>query len=431
MNALNIHTGAKKLSAPQRGAALIVMLALVGIVAVALVLKVGYAAGDRTDRDTKTALALGQARDALIARAAMDVNRPGSLPCPDTDNDGSAQIFAGVECPAYVGRLPWRTLGLPDLRDGSGERLWYALSRDFRDKNLSSTSPFNSDTPGTFTVSGSAPATNVVAIVFSAGGPVGTQVRDPANENNVANYLEGVNASGGTAFSNALVSDTFNDRLLVITPNDLWPVVERRIAHEARVCLRDFSQQPSANSRFPWAAPVTDTTLFADVSGTTFGRIPQTLTNTGADLGDPSLIWPFDSIHDPGPPTKRCFQTLTWWDDWRELLFYQVSNAYEPGLGAPGACPANCLTVNGVGSVTAIVIVAGRTISASPDQSLRPSQKSDPTMYLETDSASGIDNATGSVTGNYVRAPVMPTGGARFNDKLECLQLTLTWPCGS
>ena len=77
MKAITIHTGAKNLSAPQRGAALIVMLALVGIVAVALVLKVGYAAGDRTDRDTRTALALGQARDALIARAAMDANRPG------------------------------------------------------------------------------------------------------------------------------------------------------------------------------------------------------------------------------------------------------------------------------------------------------------------------------------------------------------------
>jgi hypothetical protein len=27
-----------------------------------------------------------------------------------------------------LGRLPWKTLGLPDLRDGDGERLWYAVS---------------------------------------------------------------------------------------------------------------------------------------------------------------------------------------------------------------------------------------------------------------------------------------------------------------
>jgi hypothetical protein len=24
-----------------------------------------------------------------------------------------------------MGRLPWKTLRLPDLRDGHGERLWY------------------------------------------------------------------------------------------------------------------------------------------------------------------------------------------------------------------------------------------------------------------------------------------------------------------
>ena len=30
--------------------------------------------------------------------------------------------------PSASGRLPWKTLGLPDLRDGHGERLWYAVS---------------------------------------------------------------------------------------------------------------------------------------------------------------------------------------------------------------------------------------------------------------------------------------------------------------
>jgi hypothetical protein len=34
---------------------------------------------------------------------------------------------------AHIGRLPWKTLGLPDLRDGSGERLWYAVSSNFVD----------------------------------------------------------------------------------------------------------------------------------------------------------------------------------------------------------------------------------------------------------------------------------------------------------
>ena len=49
-----------------------------------------------------------------------------------------------------IGRLPWKTFGLPDLRDGSGERLWYALSPNFRDNP--SVSPLNSDTRGSITV---------------------------------------------------------------------------------------------------------------------------------------------------------------------------------------------------------------------------------------------------------------------------------------
>ena len=31
-----------------------------------------------------------------------------------------------------VGRLPWRSLGIDQLRDGYGEPLWYVLSRGFR-----------------------------------------------------------------------------------------------------------------------------------------------------------------------------------------------------------------------------------------------------------------------------------------------------------
>lgn len=423
MSVRQLHARGPEHSAPQRGAALIVLLALVAIVGVALVLQVGYAAADRTDRDKKTALALGQARDALVARAAMDANRPGSLPCPDINNDGIADGVAG-NCTAYVGRLPWSTLKLPDLRDGSGERLWYALSTNFRDNPTGG--PINSDTSGTLTVTGSAPANGVIAIVFAPGDPVGTQVRDSANENNIANYLEGENANGDTTYSNAPVSDTFNDRLLVITPNDLMPAVERRVAREAKVCLDAFSKQAGANNRYPWAAPVTDVIAFADASGTTFGRIPISLTNTRTDLSDPTLIWP--NLVNVATP---CFQTGSWWDYWRELLFYQVSNAYEPGLGPPGACPANCLTVNGVGSVVALVIVAGRTISASPDQSTRPSLKSLAANYLETDPATGINNAIGYSTGNYVRAPVAPNAATQFNDKLECLHITQAWPCGS
>ena len=58
---------------------------------------------------------------------------PGYLPCPDLDDDGWAEATCGSHRgppgqAQRLGRLPWKTLGLPDLRDGYGERLWYAVS---------------------------------------------------------------------------------------------------------------------------------------------------------------------------------------------------------------------------------------------------------------------------------------------------------------
>lgn len=48
------------------------------------------------------------------------------LPCPNT---GAPEGVAAASCPGTVrGRLPWRTLGLPPLRDAAGECLWYERS---------------------------------------------------------------------------------------------------------------------------------------------------------------------------------------------------------------------------------------------------------------------------------------------------------------
>src|SRR5688572_14935432 len=85
--------------------------------------------------------ALAQAREALLAYAAdrpIDARvGPGYLPCPDLDDDGWAESTCGslsghLGQAERLGRLPWKTLGLPDLRDGHGERLSYAVSTRFK-----------------------------------------------------------------------------------------------------------------------------------------------------------------------------------------------------------------------------------------------------------------------------------------------------------
>ncbi len=226
----------------QGGFAMIALIALIAIMSAYLVAN----ALARTNaelantREQRSMNALRQAKAALIAYAASEewqqyrsgpTNfQPGALPCPDSNDSGNS---AGI-CSAAanrIGRLPWKTLGIDDLRDASGERLWYALSANFR--KLSGTTVINSDTQGQLTVIGIAPASNIVAIVFAPGEAIQGQNRDPANalaHNSPANYLEGYNAAYDTFTSTAFPSDSFNDRLLVITQADLMSVVEPVVA---------------------------------------------------------------------------------------------------------------------------------------------------------------------------------------------------------
>lgn len=224
------------------------------------------------ERDKITTAALAQAKEALIGYAASDNNRPGSLPCPDLitnvsgniPNDGTTDLYAGNDCPGYVassnvylGRLPWRTLRLPDLRDASGERLWYAVSREFaRNPSCMTPSvpgcPLNSDTPGQLTVTGVAPASNVVAIIFAPGTTLGAQARDAAGENTASNYLEGENANGNNfTFTTQASSTTFNDRLLAITNGHLMPAVERRVAREMISILWSYKAATAKSPTYP------------------------------------------------------------------------------------------------------------------------------------------------------------------------------------
>lgn len=219
----------KNFPTKQKGMALLILVAIVSMGVIYIFVKALNQTTVSLARNKQTFAALAEAKVALIGRAASDDNRPGSLPCPDTDNDGIAELLVGQNCPVYIGRLPWKTLGLSDLRDGNGERLWYALSANFRD--ASAVQPLNSDTLGQLIVTGATPASNVIAIIFAPGPTIGSQVRDTANENIVGNYLEGENAS--TPFDNTFTSsgpvDNFNDQLMTITHSELFSVVENAV----------------------------------------------------------------------------------------------------------------------------------------------------------------------------------------------------------
>jgi hypothetical protein len=213
------------------------------------------------ERDKITADALAKAKDALIGyavtyRDSHEGNAFGYLPCPDVNNDGTADANQGSENCAgkdvpVVGRLPWKTLGLPPPRDSHGECLWYAVSGTFKAVAGGFQTDFmNWDTLGQFaiqdaggsTVSGSTAHNRPVAVIFSPGPPLNAQNRPPSSgqecsgdaTNSVAAYLDGGNAFAIPTPSPAMLTagahgnSTVNDRLLWISPTEIFDRIKQR-----------------------------------------------------------------------------------------------------------------------------------------------------------------------------------------------------------
>jgi hypothetical protein len=300
-NAMKEHRSSRIRSA-QHGYTVIFLVAFIGVLTAAWLATSLGSTAVHIERERKTSAALALAKQALVGRATADSSLPGSLPCPDlktqiagtnVPDDGIADLFAGTNCPSYIGRLPWRTLGLPDLRDADGERLWYALSSNFRD--FASVVTINDSTPGTLSVAGNAPAANIAAIVFAAGAPLAGQSRGgSADRNNVVNFLDGANAAGGSAFVSQSANSAFNDRLIVVTVADLMAVVEKRVAFEITTALNKYFL---ANSVLPAAASAHDATcqrtgdrnLCLPAGSTASGILPR---NLGPGTGWPGVTFP-------------------------------------------------------------------------------------------------------------------------------------------
>ena len=175
-----------------RGQALIAALLLVTVLAAGALLANGdLRARAEAVAHARSLEALAQARSALIGYAiSYEERHPGEgygfLPCPDSANTGSTPLGAcGARGVAAIGRLPWRTLGLPDLRDGWGECLWYAVAGSAKHNPKPLT--HNWDSPGQFallTADGvslpvAAPDGRAIALVFAPGPALDGQIRPP------------------------------------------------------------------------------------------------------------------------------------------------------------------------------------------------------------------------------------------------------------
>lgn len=350
----------------QQGAALLVLL---------LALTVGSSYwlisqlnSHQDQADGQTVLALNIAKEALLSYAVTYPDRnvsrgPGYFLCPDKDNDGDSDLscsLLGVN--PTTGWLPFKTLELPELKDGSGNRLWYALSSQYR--NFLS-APLNSEqvSANQLSVDG---RNDIVVVIIAAGAPINNQNRDP-NVTDVIqiaqHYLEGANKDirtidfvttlGGEKGSHgeydASGNIIFNDRLVFITQQELMRLVEKRVLGEVKQVLSSYY---AATSHYPWLSPVMDepsASILQAHDGTYEGYIPLFDSN-GNSMQSPWFpIWFINN-------------------EWHHLI--TVSYAVE--LPLPGASPCtageNCLVFGNANNIRALANINAqvKVIATSP-----------------------------------------------------------------
>jgi len=244
----------------QRGVVLLGLLFAI-IATVAGILLTGWNTRQAVElREARTQKALQQAKEALIGYAAAYANAPGRLPCPEDETrigtllEGQAKGSCTTP-PSRIGRLPWRTLKTGPLVDGSGESLWYVLSPGF------SSAPVNHLTVGQLTVNGTANA--AVALIIAPGSPTGAQQRTEPSATNpplAVDYLDLSNASNGPFVTTGPAS-AFNDRVSVLSANELFATINRVVLAEIRglddqapnLPVRGLRRHFLDNGEFPWA----------------------------------------------------------------------------------------------------------------------------------------------------------------------------------
>lgn len=349
-------------------------------------------------QDATTTRALAQARDALIGFAATYRDRNpdqafGYLPCPDTNNDGVAEPNCGAKDETVVGRLPWKTLGLPPLSDGSGECFWYVVSGNA--KNNPMTDILNWDTPGLFIVkdaagtllAGATPHSSPWAVIIAPGTAVAGQARPSPGgtvcpgSNTASAYLEGL---GGLAAPSATltlataqsISDgTNNDRGLWISSKDIFDRIKQR---------SDFKSDID--------------TLMADLANCLNGLPPAALppasaTNKGVGAFPVPTLIPNEVLSKCKPVPAVKLNTL---QNWQDNLLY-----------------ANPGTANGSPTCKAVLAFSGAR--TAPQIRADAATKANPENYLEGANVAAFA-AGGSLNGQFFFDKTAPT-----TDLLRCI----------
>lgn len=396
----------------ERGFGAVLMIVLVaGIAAAGALFAFSRSGSPELANARRTADALANTKSALVGYAVRrGVNtcsnpgnvlqcaqeeraRPGELPCPDTDGDGveNRPCVLPVE---LVGRVPWRTLGIPEPRDSAGETLWYALSGPFRDWDSSVGSAverqINSDTMGNITVfdaDGMTPLTTVAAaVIFAPGTAIGSQDRSDAGAALCAftgttinrrfcadNYLESIRwvvpaPPGNGAFISVTArssTDASNDRQIHLTAAEIVPALEMRIGAELKALLMEY-RATSVCECFPWADTWEYSGGIADV-GQNRGRFPTgPFPEAWGQGGIPRL-----------PPWLAA-------NDWHNLIWYSAGKDSTDGGGSKcRTCSDNAWLTVDTKAVAALLFTPGPPSDGLP-RLTSAARRDNLALYLES-----------------------------------------------
>ncbi|MDR2031195.1 MAG: hypothetical protein LBP86_02820 [Azoarcus sp.] len=243
---------------PMRGGALLAAVLVMLFAASAALVTAGQSA-HRAEwlAIARDAALLAEAKAALLGYAvrypeAHPDKEWGYLPCPDRDNDGSAQSPCHARNHGAFGRLPWRTLGMSMARDGHGQCLWYAVAGSI--KNEPEAMTLNWDSPGQFKIVDSAGQTlagagySVAAVILAPGAALPGQTRPPATPSrcpgsdsaaaDLPAFLDlpyALDFAGGIAIVHGLPGSDVNDLVAWLTIDEIFAVLRRRADFSARL----------------------------------------------------------------------------------------------------------------------------------------------------------------------------------------------------
>lgn len=332
----------------QRGAALLVMVAIIGLGATWVIVTDLRAAsgGIEAVRKQQNAEMLNRAKQALVGYVALQAsksfeNDPGRLPCPEPAGSfgiAATEGIAAASCtlPA-VGRLPWRTLGLDKLTDAAGEPLWYVVASGWAKPSGTVNTLINSScadaastlgcATGQLTVDGL--VRNAVALIIAPGPAISvqatggctaiSQVRPEAGPLNHQNYLECDNATSpaDSSFVSTGPGNSFNDQVVKVTAAELLPGIEAAVAHrmerEIVPLLRTAYAGTgwglgAAEKVYPYPSPFAnpETSGFVGSSAVTQGQFPSAH----------SQAYPGSTANcTAGAAAPRCNPTLVSWSN--------------------------------------------------------------------------------------------------------------------